>query len=139
MALITFFKHQKNVQKLPIKYLDKKIIAPNAQPLISQLNYIMTEQQLYKDANLTLPILAKKLTISTQHLSQLLNDNLKKSFSFYVNEFRIQAAKQLLTGKKAMKMDDIAQQSGFNSQSTFYTAFKKISHTTPAKYRDSKI
>ncbi|MBY0574727.1 MAG: helix-turn-helix domain-containing protein, partial [Undibacterium sp.] len=66
----------------------------------------------------------------------LINDNVKKSFSLYVNEFRVNEAKTILLEAKAMKMDDIAATCGFNSLSTFYAVFKKQTGTTPAKFRD---
>ena len=77
------------------------------------------------------------MSISTQRLSQLLNDNIATSFSNFVNEYRILKAQTLLLQEKKLKMDDIAEQCGFNSNSTFYTAFKKYTGTTPAKYRDT--
>lgn len=118
------------------KYADKKIAPAEASILIEKLENLMVHKQLYRDANLTLPEVAKQLGILTQRLSQLLNDNLNKSFPLFVNEYRIEAAKVLLTGEKAMKMEDIAEQCGFNSNSTFYTAFKRFADKTPAKYRD---
>jgi len=84
-----------------------------------------------------LPQVAKKMSISTQRLSQLLNDNIATSFSNFVNEYRIVKAQGLLLQAKKIKMDDIAEQCGFNSNSTFYTAFKKCTGTTPAKYRET--
>lgn len=119
-----------------LKYADKKIAADEAIQLVEKLEALMAEKQLFRDANLTLPQVAKQLGILTQRLSQLLNDNLDKSFPLFVNEYRIEAAKALLSGEKAMKMDDIAEQCGFNSNSTFYTAFKRFVDMTPAKYRD---
>jgi len=97
----------------------------------------MTTENLYTNANLTMPQVAKKMSISTQRLSQLLNDNIATSFSNFINEYRITKAKALLLQSKKVKMDDIAEQCGFNSNSTFYSAFKKFTATTPAKFRDS--
>jgi len=64
-----------------------------------------------------------------------LNDNLHQSFNDFVNSYRIEHAKTLLQGDTAMKMEDLAERSGFNSLSTFYTAFKKQTQLTPAKYK----
>ena len=52
-----------------------------------------------------------------------------------MNEYRIEAAKLLLINEKKMSMDLIAEQCGFNSQSTFYNAFKKLVGATPALFR----
>jgi AraC-like DNA-binding protein len=95
----------------------------------------MIKQQVFLDANLALPKLAKMLSWSPPKLSQLLNDNLHQSFNDFVNSYRIAHAKTLLLGDSVMKMEDLAERSGFNSLSTFYTAFKKHTQLTPAKYK----
>lgn len=119
-----------------IKYQHKKIAVDEANVLIQKLEKLMHEEHLYKNPNLTLPMVAKRLGILTQHLSQLLNDNLQKSFLMYLNEYRIAEAQRLLRGTKSLKMEVVIEACGFNSSSTFYSAFKKMSQCTPAKYRD---
>ncbi|WP_374108005.1 helix-turn-helix domain-containing protein [Tenacibaculum aquimarinum] len=81
---------------------------------------------------------AKKLNIRPQLLSQFLNNNLSKSFSQFINEYRIEEAKHLLKTHPNLKIEIIAEKCGFNSNSTFYTAFKKVTSTTPAKYIRNK-
>lgn len=135
--LAVIFHRRKMAALKSIKYVDKKIIVSEAEELITKLKQLMTNEMLYTNANLTMPQVAKKMSISTQRLSQLLNDNIATSFSNFVNEYRILKAQTLLLQEKKLKMDDIAEQCGFNSNSTFYTAFKKYTGTTPAKYRDT--
>ncbi len=140
LLVLQLFFHKKNAQvDKPQKYADKKIDDNQAQVLLAQLLEIMEHDKLYQDANLTMPMVAKKMNILTQRLSQLLNDNLQKSFPVFVNEYRIKQAQLLLSGDKAMKMDTIADECGFNSNSTFYAAFKKVTGTTPAKFRGANI
>ncbi|NVK26028.1 MAG: AraC family transcriptional regulator [Gammaproteobacteria bacterium] len=134
--LIRLFSEKKNNSKQP--YANKKIEDSVANELYQSLDKIMSEQKLYKQANITLPLLAKRLRVSTPVLSQFLNDNLKMSFSNYLNEWRIQEAKRLLVQSPNMTMDLVAEACGYNSQSTFYSAFKKMENITPAKYRNQK-
>ena len=118
------------------KYINKKIEEETASIYIQKLEYLMQKQTLYKDANLTLNKLAKPIGISSAVLSQLLNDNLDTSFSSYVNRFRINAAKAKLAENNTITMDVLAEEVGFNSQSTFYSAFRKSTGTTPARFRE---
>lgn len=138
LALLLVSRRVDQRNKPAIKYADKQIPLTQASSLIDRLNQLMLQEHLHKNADLTLPVVAKRLGITTQALSQLLNDNIKKSFSLYMNEFRVNEAKLLLLDTKAMKMDDIATTCGFNSQSTFYAVFKKQTGTTPAKFRDQR-
>jgi len=136
LGLLYVFRVKNKAVIKPEKYADKKMTHDDAQYLIDKLALLMEEQALYIDPNLTMPQLAKKLNILTPRLSQLVNDNLNKSFTLFVNEYRIKKAQSLLKQEKPMKMESISDQCGFNSNSTFYAVFKKITGTTPAKYRD---
>jgi len=135
VMLLSLIKSRESQNKQHIKYENKKIIDSEADSLIEQLTRVMQEKELYKDANITMPQLAKCIGISASYLSQLLNDNCQKSFSLYINEYRIEAAKLLLLEEKKLSMEAIAEQCGFNSQSTFYSTFKKIVAATPAAFR----
>jgi AraC-like DNA-binding protein len=92
---------------------------------------------LYKDPNLKLNDLARGINISSHLLSQLLNDNLGKSFNTYINEYRIREACKLIEINHHLTFEAIGYEVGFNSKSTFYTAFKKIKDTTPALFKES--
>ncbi len=116
------------------KYANVQITTKEAQHLLEKIERTLLDEELFKNPNLTLPLLAKKINIRPQLLSQLLNNNLNKNFSQFINTYRIEEAKQLLIAKPHLKIDSIAEECGFNSNSTFYTAFKKVTNTTPSKY-----
>ncbi|WP_215237675.1 helix-turn-helix domain-containing protein [Dyadobacter helix] len=117
------------------RYGNKKIIEEHALSLTARLHKIMTEQQLYKNPDLKLNELAAKINISGHQLSQLLNDNMARSFAVYVNEYRINEVCELMARDRGMKLEAIGYEVGFNSKSTFYAAFKKHKNTTPTLYR----
>lgn len=125
--------------KINPSYSANKIDPKRASNLIFHLSDLMEKDQLFKNANLTLPQLSKKLQISVPQLSQLLNDNMQKSFSMFINEWRINESKRLLVESPRMTMELVAEASGYNSLSTFYSAFKQFEDSTPAKYRQRQI
>ncbi len=102
------------------------------------MNVIFEEEKQFKNPDLKLQDVAKQLQISTHSLSQYLNDNLGKSFSVFVNEYRIEAAKELLITKKEFTIEAIGYECGFNSKSTFFTTFKSVTKTTPAAYKKTQ-
>lgn len=117
------------------RYQNRKMNEEDARAILGALNELMRDQQLYLNPNLTLAQLAKKVGNLQTIVSQVINDNLGKSFNLYINEFRIQHAKQLLVSESHLNMELVAERSGFNSNSTFFAAFKKIAGQTPASYR----
>lgn len=119
------------------KYVDKKLNEQEAQLIIDKLNRIMREKELFKNPDLKINNLAKEINISGHELSQLLNDNLEKNFSLFVNEYRINEACKLLAENLPLTIDAIGDEVGFNSKSTFFAAFKKIKGLTPGAYQKS--
>ena len=104
-------------------------------------NGILDEEKLYLNSNLTLDILAKKVGTSRHELSNALNNALKRSFPELLNEIRIDHSKNILLEDKtrAMSIEAIAYESGFNSLSTFYKNFKKNTGITPAEFREQTL
>ena len=117
----------------------QKLHADDVDAMTQKLTRLMQDEQLFLNANLTLVQLAKKLGTNTSRLSQLFNDNLQTSFPTYLNTLRIAHAKTLLCADKKLSTEHIADLCGFNSLSTFYSAFKKITGTTPAQFRQHAL
>jgi len=91
----------------------------------------------YTDASLSLESLASDFNISSSLLSQLINTYSDNNFTDYINKHRIELVKELLIDEnyKNYTILSIGLESGFNSKSTFYAAFKKYTNLTPAEYK----
>jgi AraC-like DNA-binding protein len=77
--------------------------------------------------------------IPTYQVSQLLNTKLNRKFFDFINQYRINEAKRILSGPegKVKNIMQIAYDVGFNSKSSFNTAFKKFAGTSPSKFKKS--
>lgn len=117
------------------KYANKKINHTEANQLILQLDQLMQQESIYTNSSLKLKELAIKMDIPAHRLSQLLNDNLGKSYATFINEYRIKAACQLLETNHQLSLEGIGYEVGFRSKSTFFTTFKKIMKLTPSQYQ----
>lgn len=137
LLLINMNRKKSILLKTQASYKNKKIDTDKANDLMAGLLGLMENEQLFKNPNLKLSDLAKRLNILPHTLSQLLNDNMNVGFSGYINQWRIKEAKHLIASNKNHKLDSISYDCGFNSTSTFYTTFKKLEGQTPAKFRDS--
>jgi AraC-like DNA-binding protein len=84
--------------------------------------------------------LAAKIKLRPHHLSQILNEQLRKSFYDYINEHRVAHAKQLLAtdAYASMSILDIAFASGYKNKVSFYTAFKRFVGMTATRYREEQ-
>lgn len=105
--------------------------------LFREIETLMREKHIYRESNLTREKAASMLGTNRTYLSQCINRNTGKSFSQYVNGYRIKNALTLLsepddtTPVKAVAID-----SGFCSFSTFNTAFKEEIGMPPSVYRE---
>lgn len=98
--------------------------------------YVKTEK-LYLDSNLSLEMIAEKLNLNKSYLSRIINAELGKSFSDYVNELRVEEAKNYLTNPEFSNytLISIGLEAGFNSKSVFNSTFKKFTGKTPSEYK----
>lgn len=104
---------------------------------LRHLDRLMVGERLYARPDLNEKTLAEALGLQPYQLSLLLNDHLGKTFSEYLNERRIDEAKRRLTDPKTARdtMYAIALDCGYNSESVFYTNFKKYTGTTPKRFQ----
>lgn len=106
-----------------------------AQYYLNKLNTLMATEQYFLDSDLSMQSLAERVKISPHHLSQILNEKLEKTFYDYINEQRVEYARQLLLKEPLRPIIDIAVQSGYNSKNSFQNAFKRHTGMTPSGYR----
>jgi AraC-like DNA-binding protein len=100
------------------------------------LNIIEGESQ-YKNSEITLKSLSGELHVSTQVLSMAVNQKSKMNFNSFINSYRIKEASRLFENEahSHLTVAAIAFEVGFNSISSFNTAFKKQIGLTPQAYR----
>ena len=121
----------------PERYATSTLTADQADLHLDRLHQLMEGEKPYLDPNLTLPELADRLSISTHHLSQVINQRLGQNFFDFVNRYRVEEAKQRLADPHSAYLTilAIANEAGFNSKSAFYTAFRKHAGMTPSQYK----
>lgn len=116
---------------------NSKTTLTNDNVYFTELQKLISEKRIYKNPNLSLTTVAEQLSISSNYLSQLINQVTQTSFTDYINSYRVNEAKEMLKNStyKNYTIVAIALEAGFNSKSAFYTAFKKVTGKTPTDYR----
>ncbi|MFP4618482.1 MAG: helix-turn-helix domain-containing protein [Spirochaetaceae bacterium] len=79
---------------------------------------------------------AREAGLSEAYFSTIFKEEMKISFSAYVNRLRVSMAKNLLTGTK-LSLSIISGRCGFEDQSYFSRIFKKVTGISPGRYRES--
>ncbi|MBN2435015.1 MAG: AraC family transcriptional regulator [Spirochaetes bacterium] len=118
------------------KRLKNLLIKVDKEKLESRLQTIMCDQRLYCNEDMNLAALSKIAGVGTHQLSQYINDVHGDNFNGYINSFRINEAKRLMFEEPQAEIISIAFSVGFNSYSAFSSAFKKITGTSAANFRE---
>ena len=102
-----------------------------------QVNQYMQSSKAYTNSALSLTELAKMLDIQPRKLSFLINSMLNKNFMGFVNEYRIEMAKDRLrnVSDRGETILEVMYDVGFNSKSSFNTLFKQNTGLTPSDFR----
>lgn len=124
---------QEEVEKYKGSALDLKF----AEECIGKLKHLMEVEKIYRDENITLQSLAKKLSVHPHLLSRVLNEKLNRNFPDFINYYRIEETKEILKSPDGAKkkITNVAHDTGFNSMTSFYRVFKKYTGMTPNQYK----
>lgn len=106
--------------------------------LMKQVISKMEDERLYLRKGLTISDLASELNTNKTYISFLLNQRQGKSFSAFVNGYRIDYAKRLMQENPDMKISEVADSSGFTEESSFFRNFKQTTGLTPSAWKAGK-
>ncbi|SFN09499.1 AraC-type DNA-binding protein [Algoriella xinjiangensis] len=106
---------------------------------IESLKNFMVKNEPYLDSSLTIQDLAEQVNMPVKDLSTLINLYMNKHFFDFINQYRIEKAKDILkdSSKKELTILEVLYEVGFNSKSSFSTSFKKYTGQTPTEFRKS--
>ncbi len=104
--------------------------------IVAKFDALMREQQVFKDPDLSLNRLARKLGIPARKISSAVNQTHNENISKVINAYRIEYAKTLLK-QSDDTITDIFLKSGFQTKSNFNREFSRITGQTPSEFRSS--
>ena len=130
---------QENSARLTQK--DKNIDDSEAELILAKIKKHMSQQKPYLEPALNIDALAQQLDITALEISTLLNRHLGQHFFDFINSYRVNAAADILASEKDQNKTILAilYQVGFNSKSSFNTAFKKHFKITPSQFRQERL
>lgn len=120
-----------------VKYKTTPLSETEINQVYEDVKKLLTEKGLYKNPDISLSTFSKALKVSPQKISMAINSRSGSNFNGFINQYRIRHAQALLedTASSELTIAAIAYEVGFNSLTSFNTAFKKQMQVTPSSYR----
>ncbi|MGJ5050427.1 helix-turn-helix domain-containing protein [Bradyrhizobium oligotrophicum] len=110
--------------------------------LVDALMRLMADERIYRRDNVTIGMLATRLSIPEYRLRRLINGELGyRNFNTFLNAHRIEEAKAALAdpAQAEVPVITIAMDAGFQSLGPFNRAFKAVTGVTPTEYRRVRL
>ena len=104
--------------------------------LMEQISALIEEKELYRRKNLRITDVASELATNKTYVSIILNNLSGESFTTMITRYRVMYAQKLLREKPDMMLDEVADQSGFSSRTTFFRNFKVVTGMTPQEWKN---
>ena len=102
-----------------------------------ELRELFETKKLYLNPNLDIDLVIKELGTNKKYLYYAINSN-SENFRSFLNRYRIEEAKELIRNSiknnTSPNFTEIYESTGFNSNVTFYRAFKSVTGLTPKEY-----
>ncbi len=123
---------QESSRSAPLYYMSEALL----DSIQIELDQYLTHSKPYLKQGFNMAELAKATQFSVHQLSGYINKRCNMNFYSLINQFRINYCKEKFESKEYLDktLEAIAQESGFQSRSTFIRAFKKSTGLTPTEY-----
>ena len=119
------------------KYVWSKLTADEKSGIMDRMTgYMKDKGKPFVNPKLSLQDVSLELDINPNRLSQVINETTGLNFKDFINSYRVEEAKLLLSSAEFRKLtiEAIAEKAGFYSKSPFYSAFKKHTGMTPKEF-----
>ncbi len=109
--------------------------------IIEKIIHCMEVEKLFLNPRLNIERLAEHIKIPYRDVSALINQHFNANFNEYINVYRINEAKRLLSDSQLLNIpiNEIYAQAGFNSKSAFHRFFNRLVGISPTEFRKSSV
>lgn len=136
IALIWYMKYR------PKAGVDVKVVddEEDLKVIYNKTIDLISNEKYYLNKSLKLSDLAAELSYNERQVSRSINRFSNGNFNKFINSFRIEHSKELLTGGQFdhYTIEAIAEECGFSNKVSFYNAFKSDTGMSPTQFRALK-
>ena len=110
----------------------------NTAKLNEKLLKLFKDVAIYKNPDLKITQVSELLHTNRTYISKHINTEFSCTFSDFVNRYRVEEAKRLLTSEssKGYSLNYISEKAGFGSMGSFMRVFRGFEKITPGQYRE---
>jgi len=136
ISYLVYKRHGIIEEEKPKKYAHSKLSTTDAQSILHNLDKLIMADDYFKDSDIRMNIVAQKLKVPQQQLSQTINQVKGVSFRSYLNGIRIDYAVDHIKSSKdkRISLKELSYDAGFNNKTSFANAFKNKMSMTPSKF-----
>lgn len=108
---------------------------------IQKVQQGMQEQKLFLKQNLNIDEFSRRINLPVKEVSAVINKHYGTNFFEFMNSYRVEEAKRLLTDAQHADMTvmDVLLHAGFNSKSAFHRFFNRLVGMSPTEYRKQNL
>ncbi len=129
-------KYRKEISELNASIIQSDPLAHGKEPsLYERLEELILNTQCYTEPDITRESLSSKLYTNREYLTRAIQENANMTFTEYINHYRLEYARQLLSDIQNLSIESVYIAAGFNNKSTFYRLFKQKYDMTPKEFQ----
>jgi AraC-like DNA-binding protein len=119
------------------KYATSTLTENELTEYVKKLQVLMNNEKIFLRNDLKIGDVAEKMDLPVYYVSQVINEKLGKNFYDFINEYRVEEVKKRFADTKNdyLTILAIGFDSGFNSKSAFYSAFKRNTGMIPSEFK----
>lgn len=103
--------------------------------LMIRITDIIEKERLYLNSDLKVSDIAERLGVSRYQVSDCINAHQSCSFPQYINNYRVEQAKQIMRTQPGKKITTVCTEAGFGNEPSFFRAFKTLTGLTPTEWK----
>ena len=103
--------------------------------LLNDIIQLIEDKKLYLNSEIKISDVADELNVNLRSITTCLKVERGSSFSQLLKNYRIEHAKQLIVSHPELKMINIAMESGYTNERSFFRDFKQATGMTPSEWQ----
>ncbi len=126
-------------EAVAVAYAQSTLTRVDRDAMAARLRQVFEQDQVHRAESLSLATVADLLGLSGHQLSELVNTEFGMGFPRLVRRYRVETAQRMLVEEPRASVLSVGMASGFNSQSSFYVAFREQVGEVPGAYRQRML